>query len=95
MRIETPEQLAREMARKGIGIDQAYEERTGCPWDYEAKSFEEMGADAVDIIETMMDLEKRLDCEITDWCCELVESMNPNDLLIWKRRQGRLDDLGI
>ena len=43
MRIETPEQLARKMAEKGIGIDQAYEERTGCPWDYEAKSFEEMG----------------------------------------------------
>lgn len=95
MRIETPEQLARKMAEKGIGIDQIYEERTGCPWDYEAKSFEEMGADAVDIIETMMDLERRLDCEITDWCCELVEEMNPNDLLIWKRRQKRLDDLGI
>lgn len=95
MRIVTPEQLARKMAEKGIGIDQAYEERTGCPWDYEAKSFEEMGADAIDIIETMMDLEKRLDCEITDSCCELVEAMNPNDLLIWKRRQKRLDDLGI
>ena len=95
MRIETPEQLARKMAEKGIGIDQIYEERTGCPWDYEAKSFEEMGADAVDIIETMMDLEKKLDCEITDACCELVEEMNPNDLLIWKRRQRKLDDLGI
>ena len=95
MRIETPEQLARKMAEKGIGIDQIYEERTGCPWDSEAKSFEEMGADAIDIIETMMELEKRLDCEITDLCCELVEEMNPNDLLIWKRRQGRLDELGI
>jgi hypothetical protein len=95
MRIETPEQLARAMAEKGIGIDQAYEERTGCPWDYDAKSFEEMGADALDIIETMMDLEKRLDCEITDLCCEMVESMDPNDLIIWKRRQRRLGDLGI
>jgi len=95
MRIETPEHLARKMAEKGIGIDQAYEERTGCPWDYEAKSFEEMGADAVDIIETMMDLENRLGCEIADACCEMVEEMNPNDLLIWKRRQRKLDDLGI
>lgn len=82
MRIETPEQLARKMAEKGIGIDQAYEERTGCPWDYEAKSFEDMGADAVDIIETMMDLEKRLDCEITDWCCELAGRLGDIDLYI-------------
>lgn len=95
MRIETPEALARKMAEKGIGIDRVYEERTGCPWDYEAKSFEDMGADGLDIVETMMELEKQLDCEITDWCCELVESMNPNDLLIWKRRQERLDELGI
>lgn len=95
MRIETPEALARKMAEKGIGIDQIYEERTGCPWDYEAKSFEDMGADGLDIVETMMELEKQLDCEITDACCEMVEEMNPNDLLIWKRRQRKLDDLGI
>lgn len=95
MRIETPEALARKMAEKGIGIDRVYEERTGCPWDYEAKSFEDMGADGLDIVETMMELEKQLDCEITDACCEMVEEMNPNDLLIWKRRQRKLDDLGI
>lgn len=70
-------------------------EKLGIDWDYEAETFEEMGADDLDVIEMIMELEKTFDCEIRDECGELMLKMNPNDLLISVRRKRKLDDLGI
>ena len=94
MTIRTLEQFIEFLDRSNFSIEEYSSSRIG-DWDYEAKSFAELGFDALDIIEMIMDIEKALDCEIRDECVEFIEDMNPNDLTKRVRRQKRLDDLGI
>lgn len=94
MTIRTLEQFIEFLDRSSFSIEEYSSSRIG-DWDYEAKSFAELGFDALDIIEMIMEIEKALDCEIRDECVEFIEDMNPNDLTKRARRQKRLDDLGI
>ena len=94
MTIETIEQFIEFLNRSSFSIEEYCGSRIG-DWDYEAKSFDELGFDGFDIIEMVMEIEKVLDCEIRDSCAELIEDMNPNDLSKRARRMKRLDDLGI
>ena len=94
MRLTTTKQLAELLAIKSVSLEKMFEDK-GCEWDYSAKTFEEIGADMLDIIEVIMELEKIMDCEITDALAELVSIGSPNDLLLSVTRQRRLDDLGI
>jgi len=94
MTIRTVEQFIELLDRSNFSIEEYSSSRIG-EWDYDAKSFEELGFDGLDIVEMIMEIEKVLDCEIRDECCELIEEMNPNDLTRRVRRQKRLDELGI
>ena len=94
MVIRTVEQFTEFLERSNFSIEEYSSSRIG-EWDYDAKSFEELGFDALDIIEMIMEIEKALDCEIRDECVDFIEDMNPNDLTKRVRRQKRLDDLGI
>ena len=94
MTIRTLEQFIEFLDRSNFSIEEYCGSKIG-DWDYEAKSFAELGFDGLDIVEMIMDIEKALDCEIRDECVEFIEDMNPNDLTKRVRRQKRLDDLGI
>ena len=93
--IQTTEQFIQLLDSKSFSIESLFIERTGMDWDYDAKTFEELGFDTIDFIEMIMDIEKILGCHISDDCAELIEEMNPNDLTKRARRQKKLDDLGI
>ena len=95
MSISTIDELVNFIAGRGFSLENLYEEKVGCDWCYEAKTFDEMGADDLDVIELIMEIEKLFDCVIADECCDLIRNMNPNDLLISARRQKRLWELGI
>ena len=94
MIIRTVEQFTEFLERNNFSIEEYSSSKIG-DWNYEARSFAELGFDALDIIEMIMDIEKALDCEIRDECVEFIEDMNPNLLTKRVRRQKRLDDLGI
>jgi acyl carrier protein len=94
MRLTTIKDLANHIARNRVSLEKMFEAK-GCEWDYSAKTFDEIGADMLDIIEVIMELEKIMDCEITDDLADLVSISNPNDLLLSVTRQRKLDDLGI
>ena len=94
MTIRTLEQFIEFLDRNNFSIEEYCSSRVG-DWDYEARSFDELGFDGFDIIEMIMEIEKVLNCEIRDSCAELIEEMNPNDLSKRVRRLKRLDDLGI
>lgn len=94
MIITTIEQFIALLDRSNFSIEEYCSSKIG-DWDYEAKSFDELGFDGFDIIEMIMEIEKVLNCEIRDVCAELIEEMNPNDLSKRVRRLKRLDDLGI
>ena len=95
MVIETIEQFITLLDSNNFSIEDLCLDKIGVDWDYEARSFEELGFDGLDIVEMIMEIEKVLDCEIRDSCVELIDSMNPNDLTKRVRRMKRLDDLGI
>ena len=94
MRLTTIKGLADLIAKNRVSLENMFEDK-GCQWDCSAKTFEEIGADMLDIIEVIMELEKIMDCEITDALAELVSIGNPNDLLLSVARQRKLDELGI
>jgi acyl carrier protein len=94
MIITTIEEFIALLDRNNFSIEEYCSSKIG-DWDYEAKSFDELGFDGLDIVEMIMEIEKALDCEIRDACAELIDSMNPNDLTKRVRRMKRLDDLGI
>lgn len=94
MIITTIEEFIALLDRSNFSIEEYCSSKIG-DWDYEAKSFDELGFDGLDIVEMIMEIEKALDCEIRDACAELIDSMNPNDLTKRVRRMKRLDDLGI
>ncbi len=94
MIITTIEEFIALLDCNNFSIEEYCSSRVG-DWDYEAKSFDELGFDGFDIIEMIMEIEKVLNCEIRDSCAELIEEMNPNDLSKRARRLKRLDELGI
>ena len=95
MTIRTVEEFIDLLDRNNFSIEELCIDKIGIDWDYEAKSFKELGFDGLDIVEIIMEIEKILDCEIRDSCAELIDVMNPNDLTRRARRQKRLDELGI
>ena len=94
MTITTTEQFISLLDRNNFSIEEYCNNRIG-DWNYDAKSFGELGFDTLDVIEMIMEIEKILNCEIRDECVESIGEMNPNDLTKCVRRQKRLDDLGI
>ena len=95
MTVKTVRELAALIAARGIRLEDIVLDRTGCEWDYSAKSFGEMGFDTLDFIEVIMDLEKALDCVIPDELADQLEGAEPNTLILSAMRSRRLDDLGI
>lgn len=95
MVITTIEEFIALLDRNNFSIEELCSTQIGVDWDYEARSFPELGFDGLDIVEMIMEIEKVLDCEIRDSCVELIDAMNPNDLTKRVRRMKRLDDLGI
>ena len=82
MVITTIEEFIALLDRNNFSIEDLCSTQIGVDWDYEARSFEELGFDGLDIVEMIMEIEKVLDCEIRDSCVELIDAMNPNDLTI-------------
>lgn len=64
-------------------------------WDYNAKTFTEMDVDDLDLIEVIMNIEKKYDCYITDYLGEKILNDNPQKLMISYRRNSRLEEIGI
>lgn len=64
-------------------------------WDYEAKSFGDMGLDDLDIVEVIMNIEKEYDCQIPDELGEYMFSMDPQLLMKYYIRNKRIEELGI
>lgn len=64
-------------------------------WDYNAKTFAEMDVDDLDLIEVIMNIEKKYDCEIPDDLGEKILSENPQPLMKSYLRNSRLEELGI
>lgn len=95
MTIRTVEEFIDLLDRNNFSIEELCIDKIGIDWDYEAKSFKELGFDGLDIVTMIMEIELYLKCDIRDECSELIELMNPNDLTRRARRQKRLDELGI
>jgi acyl carrier protein len=95
MIVKTISELATLIARKQISLENFFYKKTGCIWDYSAKTFDEMDADSLDVIEAIMYLEKVLDCVIPDDLGDLILVTNPNDLIVSVIRQRKLEELGI
>jgi acyl carrier protein len=93
--IKTIEQFIDLLDRNNFSIEDFCKNFMGVDWNYEAKSFGELGLHGLDIVEMIMEIEKVLDCQIYDNCVEMIELMNPNDLTKRIRRNKKLNDLGI
>ncbi len=93
--IKTLEQFIDLLDRNNFSIEDFCKNFMGVDWNYEAKSFGELGLHGLDIVEMIMEIEKVLDCQIYDNCVEMIELMNPNDLTKRIRRNKKLNDLGI
>ena len=103
MTINTKEEFIQFLAINNISLEQIIKERCNVDWDYNAKTFDEMGLDDLDIVEVIMDIEKNYDCFIADeFCVELgalgsdkKEYINPNDLIVSVVRDRKLKELGL
>lgn len=93
--IKTVEQFIDLLDRNNFSIEDFCKNFMGVDWNYEAKSFGELGLHGLDIVEMIMEIEKVLDYQIYDNCVEMIELMNPNDLTKRIRRNKKLNDLGI
>lgn len=95
MTIKTIEQLVTLLHPKTFSdmicehIDDVFE------WDYNAKTFAEMDVDDLDLIETIMNIEKKYDCEIPDDLGEKILTENPQPLMKSYLRNLRLEEIGI
>ena len=106
MTINTKENLIQLITYHNIPLEKIVKDRCDVDWDYNAKTFHEMGVDDLDIAVIMMGIEKNYDCDITD---ELFDELgvgsvigygkekliNPNDLIISVIRDRKLKELGI
>jgi len=103
MTINTKEEFIQFLAINNVSLEQIIKERCNVDWDYNAKTFDEMGLDDLDIVEVIMGIEKNYDCFITDeFCGELgilgssdKKYINPNDLIISVIRDRKLKELGL
>ena len=104
MTINTKEEFIQFIATNNISLDQIIKERCNVDWDYNAKTFDEMGLDDLDIVEIIMDIEKCYDCFITDELCGKLGILgnsdkeiyiNPNDLIVSVVRDRKLKELGL
>ena len=102
MTINTKEEFIQFIKINNISLDRIIEERFNVNWDYNAKTFDEMGLDDLDIVELIMDIEKDYNCQISDEFCDKLDilsrsedTINPNDLLISVIRDRKLKELGI
>lgn len=88
--------LIQTIAELGIPFEKMCEEHCGVEWDRNARSFDEMMMDDLDVISVILEIEKKFDIDITDVLLEeLVISTKPNDLVVASNRNSRLDELGI
>jgi acyl carrier protein len=102
MTINTKEQFIQFILDKNINLGH-YLEKLNLKWDYNAKTFAEMGVDDLDVVEIIMSIEKDYDCFISDeFCGELgilgssnKNYINPNDLIIGVVRDRKLKELGL
>ena len=95
MTIKTIEQLVTLLQPKTLNdmvrehLDNDFE------WDYNAKTFNEMNVDDLDMVEVIMNIEKEYDCEIPDDLGEYMFSMDPQLLMRSYIRNKRIEELGI
>ena len=95
MKIKTIEQLVTHLQPKNFTniiiehIDEGFE------WNYDAKSFGDMGLDDLDIVEVIMNIEKEYDCEIPDDLGEYMFSMDPQPFMRSYIRNKRIEELGL
>ena len=95
MKIESIEQLINLFMEKGFLFEKLVEEKCGVDYDYSVKSFSDMGLDELDIIEVAMEIEKQLNCVITD---EFLDTWSLTDPAVFTRsriRDMKLTQLGI
>jgi acyl carrier protein len=64
-------------------------------WDYNAKTFNEMNVDDLDMVEVIMNIEKEYDCEIPDDLGDYMFSMDPQLLMRSYIRNKRIEELGL
>ena len=64
--INTKKEFIQFLAINNISLEQIIKERCNVDWDYNAKTFDEMGLDDLDIVEVIMDIEKNYDCFIAE-----------------------------
>ena len=107
MTINTKEDLIKLIIDHNIPLEKIVKDRCDVDWDYNAKTFHEMGVYDLDIVEIMMDIEKDYDCDITDELFDELSAfgsvigygkeklINPNDLIISVIRDRKLKELGI
>ena len=99
--INTKEEFIQFLAINNISLEQIIKERCNVDWDYNAKTFDEMGLYDLDIVEVIMDIEKNYDRFIADeFCVELgilgsKKYINPNDLIVSVVRDRKLKELGL
>lgn len=93
--ISSPKDLANLICERSFSLEDMVLDTAGCEWDYQAKSFEDMGMDAMDMISFIINIENNLCCVIPDDVADRICCMDPNGLLVSVLRQRRLDELGI
>ena len=76
-------------------IEDLTQEIIGFDWDYSAKKFKDMEIEDLDIIEMVMEIERRYRCLFNDNFLELMYNMDPNEVSIPARRERKLKQLGI
>lgn len=88
--------LIQTIADLGIPFEKMCEEHCGVEWDKNARSFEEMMMDELDVITVIIEIENKFDVNVTDTLLEeIIVSTKPNDLVVASNRNSRLDELGI
>lgn len=101
--INTKEEFIQFIATNNISLEQIVKDRCDVDWDYNSKTFYEMGLDDLDVVEVIMDIEKCYDCFITDELCGELgilgssdkKYINPNDLIVSVVRDRKLKELGL
>jgi len=76
-------------------IEDLTQEIIGFDWDYATKKFKDMEIEDLDIIEMVMEIERRYRCLFNDNFLELMYNMDPNEVAIPARRERKLKQLGI
>ena len=101
--INTKGEFIQFISSNNIPLEEIVKERCDVDWDYNAKTFHEMGLDDLDILEVVMDIEKKYDCSISDQFCDELgvlgsnkeNYINPNDLIVSIVRDRKLKELGL